>query len=351
MIAFVESKAPDMARVAALLERCRDENRWANGGPVFEALAAAFAAHLGLGPDRAAIPVANGGVGLEAIARLLALRAGRRLRWVGPAFAFHNLGRGWFADMTFLDCDARGVLDAEAVRALDPESWDGIVAVNPFGLARDFSALAAVARAAGRPLILDNAAGIDATIPDIPWQSFSLHHTKPYGAGEGGLVAVPAEAAAELRALLEYGDPPADPALWLNNGKISDIACAFHLDRLERVGDWAPRYREQAARVARIAGELGLVPLLPVAEAPPATSLAFLADAPVPIERTRATARLVFAKYYKPLAPLPRTQALYDRLLNVPAHPDVAALDDAALADEIAAAAFGGRMPRAAARA
>lgn len=335
MIAFVESKTPDMGRVASLLDLCLSRNQWANRGPLYGMLAESYEAHFGLGPDRTVVPCANGGVALEAMSRLMGLRAGRPLRWVGSAFSFQNLGRGHFAGMRFVDCDAQGLMDLDEVRALDPESYDGIVVVNPFGLFRDFSAYIRFARETGKALLIDNAAGVDATIPDWPWQSFSLHHTKPYGAGEGGLALVPAEEAEAFYALLDYGSAPKEPGAWLNNGKISDIACAFLIDRLERVGDWAPRYHEQAVRVGRIAQEAGLSPVRPMGDAPPATSWVFLAQNQIPMERIRASRRIVFAKYYKPLADLPRTLTLFDRLANIPTHPDMAQLDDRELAEEI----------------
>lgn len=343
MIAFVERKTPDMARVGELLDLCRATNRWANRGPLYARLAEGYAAHFGLDGTRAIVPVANGGIALEAMARLHDLRAGRRLRWVGSAFSFQNLGRGRFAEMRVLDCDGRGLLDLDAVRALDPDEFDGLVVVNPFGLFRDFSAYAAFAAETGKALLIDNAAGADSAegggVPAWPWQAFSLHHTKPYGVGEGGLALVPAEAAEDLYALLDYGPAPADPELWLNNGKLSDIACAFLIDRLERAADWAPRHRAQAARVTRIAAGLGLRPLGRAADAPPMTSLPLVAEVPLPREALARARRLTFGKYYRPLVPLPRAQALYERLINVPAHPDVAALSDDALADDIARAA------------
>lgn len=337
MISFIEAKTPDLARVTALLETCREINHWANRGPLYYRLAEAYAEHFGLRSGHAAVvPCANGGVALEAMARLMALEAGRPLRWVGSAFSFQNLGRGHFASMTFVDCDERGVMDIEAVRRLDPDSFDGLVLVNPFGLMRDFSAHIAVARETGKALLFDNAAGVDRVIPDWPWQSFSLHQTKPYGAGEGGLAIVPVDAAEALYSLLDYGQTPEDPAAWLNNGKISDIACAFQLDRLERAHDWAPLYQEQAARVASAATEAGLQPIRPFdSDAAPATSWVYLAKGPVKVEHLKESRRVTYAKYYKPLAPLPRTLGLYERLVNVPTHPDMASLSDGELAEEL----------------
>jgi dTDP-4-amino-4,6-dideoxygalactose transaminase len=336
MIRFVENKTPDMARVSGLLSLCAAENQWANRGPLYRMLADGFAAHFGIGADRAVVPCANAGVALEAMARLLAMRAGRKLRWIGSAFSFQNLGRGHFADMSFVDCDAEGRLDLSEVEAQDPDSYDGLVVVNPFGLFRDFDAYIAFARRTGKLMLIDNAAGVDHTIPDWPWQAFSLHHTKPYGMGEGGLALTPAEAAEDLYGLLNYGPVPGDPSAWINNGKLSDIACAFLIDRLEKVRDWAPKYLVQAERVMRVASAAGLRPVRPFGDAAPATSWVFLADRPIPIERVLAAEHVFLAKYYKPLAPLPRTLDLYSRLVNVPTHPDLAALSEGDLCSELA---------------
>ena len=334
-MAFVEAKQPDLVRVAELLEQCRAENMWANRGPLYARLKAGFATHMHLDAARAVVPCANGGVALEAMARLHDMRAGRRLRWVGSAFSFKNLGRGYFADMQFVDCTAQGMLDLEAVKRLDPDSWDGLVLVNPFGLAEDMSAYLAFAGETGRPLLIDNAAGLGPEIPDGPWQAFSLHHTKPYGMGEGGLAVVPAADEEELYALLNYGAVPADPGAWLNNGKLSDIACAFLIDRLEKHGDWAPRYLEQAFRVDALAREAGLAPLLPIHPHVPVTSRAYLWPEPLPAENLSRMQHVTCAKYYGPLAPLPQVTRLYARLVNIPVHPDMARVADAVLAEDL----------------
>jgi dTDP-4-amino-4,6-dideoxygalactose transaminase len=331
MIKFVSAKQPDLNRVSSLLEMCKAENHWANCGPLYHLLASSYAAHFGLGPDRTITPCANAGIALEAMARRLQQPEGRRLRWVGSAFSFQNLGRGYFSDMHFVDCTDEGLMDLTAVRQLDLASFDGLIVVNPFGLHRDLSDYIAFARETGKHLLIDNAAGIDVVIPDWPWQSFSLHHTKPYGLGEGGLALTPAEEATPLYALLNYGPAPDTPSLWLNNGKISDVACAFLIDRLEQAEHWRPLFHAQAARVSAIAAEMGFRPLRPFGDAAPAMSWAFVAPEPIALEKVLESQILALGKYYKPLAPLPKTMWLYQHLVNIPTHPDVAELSDAEL--------------------
>jgi dTDP-4-amino-4,6-dideoxygalactose transaminase len=326
-VAFVESKMPDHARVEALLALPARRNRWTNGGPLVQILGDTYADFLGVGPDRAVLPCANAGLGLEALARLHALDAGAPRRFVARAFSFRNLGRGYFRDVRFVDCDLHGMLDLGATAALDPATYDGLIVTNVFGLARDFEPYICFARERGKILLIDNAAGLGAPLPACSHQVFSLHHTKPFGAGEGGLVVVPRGDRDRLAALLTYGDLPAGAAgAWLNNGKLAEFAAAYHLDRLERSPEWGPLYAMQAVRIGHVAARAGLAPLMAPTGDVIATSLPFLAPRPLPIERL-ANPHLVLGKYYKPLAELPGACSLYERLVNVPSHPDVAKVD------------------------
>ena len=334
-VKFINAKSPDMTRVTTLLDLCSGENSWANRGPLYRKLVESFAAHFSFGPQTSVTPCANAGIALEAMAKLLALREGRALRWVGSAFSFQNLGRGHFADMHFVDCDDQGLLDLDQLKALPEDSFDGLVVVNPFGLHRDFSAYIEYAKSTGKFLLLDNAAGISRDLPDWPWQALSLHHTKPYGMGEGGLAITPAELSEEFYSLINYGAVPAEPSCWVNNGKISDISCAFLIDRLERVDTWETEYFEQAERVHDIARELGLRPLTPFNIGAPAMSWGYLAETEIPLQKILDSKQLTFGKYYKPLADLPKTTELYRNLVNIPTHPDVALLSDRDLREAI----------------
>ena len=76
--------------------------------------------------------------------------------------------------------------------------------------------------------------------------------------------------------------------------------------------------------------------LVEIVSAPkrPATSRPFLAPETVPLTRLLASERLHFGKFYRPLSDAPTTRRLFDRLVNIPTHPDVARLPDAELADD-----------------
>ena len=291
---------------------------------------------MSLGPERAVVPCANGGLALEALARLHDAHAGKRLAWVVTSFSFRNLGRGYFSAATVVDCDARGLLSLDALAGLPPDAWDGIVVTNPFGLCKDFSRYRDFSDRHGKALLVDNAAGVGRSLPEVGYQSLSLHHTKPFGVGEGGLAVLPAAEAEELFELIDYRTlAPERADCWLNNGKLSDPACALHLDRLERSPEWVPRYERQAQRMVHVAQRAGLRPLLPIEGPVVATSLPFLADRPIPVPHLE-NPLLTLGKYYVPLAPTPNAGAIWERIVNVPSHPDVARLDTGQLAGMLA---------------
>lgn len=331
-IDFVERKSPDFARVTQLLTESWRVNHWANSGPLWHATSEAFADFMGIGPAQALIPCSSGGVALEAMARVIDLQRGRRVRWAVSSFSFKNLNRGYFADSLILDCDAMGRLSISALERADAGSFDGIVLVNPLGFHDDVSEWTDFARRTGLPLLIDNAAGLCANPPDWDWQAFSLHHTKPFGMGEGGLALVPASAEKTFQDLIRYGDMPHRPEVWLNNGKISDLSCAFILDRLESARDWMPLYDEQRIGIMRLGREAGLIPLAGGGcRAILVTSLPFLAPGRIARDAVLAPRHFTAAKYYQPLAPTPNAESIYDRIVNIPSHPDMAKLSDDAI--------------------
>lgn len=318
------------------LEWCAERNHWANGGPLWDELAKQFQQHMRLDARQALVPCSSGGIALEAMARLWQQRLGRPLRWAIPSFSFRNLGRGWFAGALVVDCDQDGMIDVEALDDPGPGRYDGIIAVNPLGAATSFASVIAFAQDRGVPLIIDNAAGLGPEVPDHDWQTFSLHHTKPYGMGEGGLALLPAEATEAFKALIGYGDLPDPPSIWLNNGKISDISCAFLLDRLQDAADWSQAYATQRQRILALAAEFGLLPLPGVASATcPLTSVALQSATGIAPENLKNTRHFVPAKYYQPIAPTPTATALFAKLVNIPAHPTMARLSDDQIREDL----------------
>nr|WP_281351294.1 DegT/DnrJ/EryC1/StrS family aminotransferase [Sneathiella litorea] len=324
-----------MNYIAELLEQCIETNMWANRGPLYYLLTEKYEKHFNLSVGLAITPCANGGIGLEAIAKFLEIKFGRPIRWAASSFSFNNLGRGYFSDMQFVDCTREGILNLEALEQLGLNNFDGFIVTNPFGAWKDFGPFIEFAKKHEKFMVIDNAAGLNDRVSDWPYQSFSLHHTKPYGAGEGGLILSPKDETDAIYNLLNYGPIKAsERKQWINNGKVSDIACAFQIDRLNRVNEWKPLYLEQIERVTKIAAKAGLQPLYSFDDITPATSLPFCAAYPVRQEDVDAAQHLMLAKYYLPLANTPNCVDIYHRLVNIPCHPDVSYLTEEILLED-----------------
>lgn len=330
-IAFVERKRPDHARISEMLASCTKSGYWANMGPVYTALKQAYRAYLGLDEAYDVIPCASGGIALEAVARLLGTLSQRPLRWVVSAYSFHNQGRGYFSGALVCDCDMNGMLSLKSLRKVPLKSYDGVIVTNIFGLASQFEPYIEFCERYGKKLVIDNAAGIGNCVPDWPYQAFSLHHTKPFGVGEGGLALTPRDEANLFYRLINYDDVDGfKKSEWLNNGKLSDVACAYHLDRLERSPQWLPLYQFQGQRIANLAKRAGLGKLIDFGDESIAMSLPFVANRDLS-QADIKNPLLTLGRFYKPLAEQPNASFLSKRVVNVPSHPDLSRIDSDAL--------------------
>src|SRR5262249_48155902 len=154
---------------------------------------------------------------------------------------------------------------------LDPEKLDSLLARQPiaavmhvrtFGFCRDVRDVEDVTRRHGVPLIIDAAAALGGRLPGGAWaghqgemEVFSLHATKVFGVGEGGLILTRPEHVAALRRVLNFGFERGEAVVAGLNGKCSEfhaavgLAVANHIDRfVERRRVVAEAYRNALAK-------------------------------------------------------------------------------------------------------
>lgn len=341
MIAFVEAKRPDYERIRQLLARSEASGIWSNFGPVSLQLEETLAELLALSRGRRVIACASGTVALHGLVQLYEHLAGRPLRWVVSAFTFYAQRQGPLAAARVLDCDAQGFLDLDALAALSAESYDGIVVTNLFGTAAHVERYEELAARAGKILLFDSATCFGSTYNGKPFGSigagelFSFHHTKPCGFGEGGCAVVPAALEDTFRSLINFGSYKGiDTGVRSSNGKMSDVAAAFILDRLRHLETIRAAHLRQFRRLAGIAHDLELALLVDGGHEGSFPNLVpILFPHPVGLERLSG-GPLVAHKYYRPVAVKPRADALYAHVVCFPCHRDVAPVPD----DELRAA-------------
>jgi dTDP-4-amino-4,6-dideoxygalactose transaminase len=333
-VAFIERKSPDFEQLAEILRLSADRGSWANFGPVSRLLESSLEQHLNLPSSRAVVTCSSGTAALLALIGLKEYRAHRRLRWVISAFGFRASCLGPLANARIVDCDPTGILDLDALAALDPDSWDGVVITNTFGLRSDLRDHIEFCASRNKELIVDNAGLLNGFLRDDPDSTadeiLSFHQTKPWGMGEGGCVILPREQAPEFRAIINGGHGLGPEArLWASNSKICDVSCALILQRLLQMPEWSCAYREQACRILTIALCAGLRPLAPIdLDTLTLPHLPMLASSPV-AEADLVNESFVMQKYYQPLSNEPQVAAsIYAGIVNIPCHPDMALLRD-----------------------
>ncbi len=333
-ISFIEKKFPNLDELNEILRPCAESGQWANFGPISSLLESTLARHVNLHPSRAVVMCSSATAALLTITAMKNYRAGRRLRWVISAYGFRSTRLGPLADALVLDCNQRAMLDFDRLAALDPGTWDGVVLTNVFGLTPDIRDYVDLCGRLGKELILDNAGLLDG----FPRQDssccvdeiLSFHQTKPWGMGEGGCAILANDDAQLFRQFTNMGKGLEPMSLeGASNSKISDFSCALILQRLLQEPQWASCYQVQAGRVLKIAERIGLRPLAPMdltRLTPPHVPL--LARDPV-TEANLDNETLTLHKYYTPLSNTARQAGqIYERIVNVPCHPDLAALSD-----------------------
>ena len=250
--AWLARKALDMADVTGLLNESVAANQFSNGGPCVTKLEREARGLLSVSEDRTVIATCNGSAALHALVSAWDMKLGRRLRYATQAYTIPTSAQGPFAErgrIHIVDVDESGALDLTEVDKLcasereqgRPEI-DGVIVTNVLGNAADMMRYESWARARGKILLLDNAAtgltsyGGTSLMNLGDGAIVSLHHTKPLGFGEGGLVVAHKSLEPYLRKACNFGyDMIKMDQLWLSEGdnrKMADVAAAFCLSFL-----------------------------------------------------------------------------------------------------------------------
>lgn len=334
-VSFVEDKNVDYDLLRGFLKVSKERNHWSNFGPVSRYLESSIEEILGLQSGRKAVMCSSGTSALLALVGLENIKAGKKLKWVVSAYGFIASHIGPLSDAIVVDCDERGVLSLESLKALK-EPWDAVLLTNPFALCSSFENLQEYCEAKGKVCLIDNAAALINEARSVGPETnelISFHHTKPWGFGEGGCAIVEAADEANFRSLLNFGNPvQKSERSQVSNWKMSDVAAAFILQRLACMDDWAQGYATQLRRVQLIASEFGFLPLNPVPEN------ALLGNVPLlaPFELTWTDLEnsfVVLNKYYIPLQEHHQNAgAIFRKIVNFPCHTGVERLSDSEIA-------------------
>lgn len=334
MIGFIDNKQLNRPMMDVYLELSQNHNQWANFGPASRYLEDVLCEKLNLDEDLDVVATSSGTAALWA-AMLYhqeknhhhPLHPFASIKWAVSDFTFPCFPKALF-NMEFMDCDEDGVLDTTS--PLDTSGWgkwesiSGILFTDLYGSAnldRYKAVRCGTDYYVFKNVVVDGAMNFNGN-PKGPFEILSLHHTKPWGFGEGGCVVVPKEAKDAFYSIINFGRW-ADQQQYQQfsfNGKMSEIAAAAHIAWLDSFDDRP--YRDQFYRIKEIAESFNLRVI-----DNPGCPCSVPVVCPEPVMDLENDI-LVLHKYYEPITGRPTATRLYERMVNWPCHPGVAAVSN-----------------------
>jgi dTDP-4-amino-4,6-dideoxygalactose transaminase len=186
----------------------------------------------------------------------------------------------------------------------------------------------------GKAMIIDNAMGLvgfDRRDHGGVLECISLHHTKPFGFGEGGCLILDRDLEGDAKRALDFGYGWQWPAggSSLSNGKLSEPSAAFILDRLEKAPSYVAGYRLQFERIRKLGERHGFCLLVDDGELGQRVpgSVPLLSNMAISLDEV-SNELVAVAKYYRPISGMVNASEIYSRIVNIPCHPGMALLSD-----------------------
>lgn len=356
---LIRPDVPPIGDWAPVLDEAYRARRFSNFGPLSLRLERLLAETWG-GADSVCVAASSGTAALAA--PLIA--HGITGRVILPAFTFPatlSAIRMAGAEPFLVDVspgDWRVSADT-LVRALATTGARAAIVLCPFGQRSDFRDHARHLGDRGGVLVVDNAAGLGVDREPLEthawcFEACSLHVTKPFAVGEGGVVFAHRSQEHALRRALNFGLTPGRPADlqgWGINGKLSELhaavglaaACGFS-QRLGRRRAIVMRYLEALAGFPEIAAcsdpTAATWQFFPLLLPTPEAADRFVAEAEARGMETR--------RYYAPalsclpdvdrLGPCPVAEDLAARMCCAPVYADATAAEEAEMAGVFRAA-------------
>ena len=331
-VEWLPHKVPNYKRIEQLLEMSTSTNQYSNGGPAVRELEERLRSLLEVDNTRKSlIAVANGTLALSALVSGLRSYHAKQLKFATQSFTFPASVQGSLQGSVIVDIDAGGGLD---LQLLDPTSVDGIVVTNCFGHVVDVAKYEEWCTTYQKFLLFDNAATALTRVKGINIVNYgvgcilSLHHTKPLGFGEGGIIIVDKVYEPAIRQIINFGYNVAKgDMIWQPEGsnyKMSDVAAAFINSYL----DGFSKQYDKTIQLYREAEKLLKVRLFPnhSDDTPFTSCLPILISHSVTLEeiqRINCKYKVNVRKYYKSLNKASFSVAIWDRIVCFPLHRDM----------------------------
>lgn len=315
MMQFILPKQLNLSSFEKYIASAQESNHFTNYGEAVQALEARARKMLKIDESKSVIAVVNGATALNVIIHAFERKDVKPLRTLTQDFTFPSAAQG--SAEGSLVCDLNSDFNIDLVDFEYAYAVDIIIVTNIFGHLQDINFLVEFAKQHNKYLVFDNAATPYSFYEGKNSCNFgnasfvSLHHTKPLGFGEGGLVIIDSEYEEEARAAVNFGwDKDKNFNERGGNCKMSEISAASILQWWDQfdIDDLAEKYRNnyynKRYELANAKGKFykhhgnDFFP----------SCLPFIYENPIFLPEDAM-------KYYKPLVGLPNSKYIYDRIV------------------------------------
>lgn len=247
-VPFIKPSFPSAAKLSLDYKNIVDSNWFTNFGPFEKEFSKKTATFLG--KNIHVTTVANATLGLDLAIRALMPKKGKKSQVIIPSFTFAAGPEVIISNQltpVFIDIDKKSLqpnID-EAIKYIrkNRKRVVGILLCNIFGVGNtEINKWEKLAKDTRLPLIIDSAAGFGSEYNNGEMvggrgdcEVFSMHATKPFSVGEGGIISSKnLKLIEELRRLQNFGFVDRKILSIGTNAKLQEINCAIGLRQLEK---------------------------------------------------------------------------------------------------------------------
>jgi dTDP-4-amino-4,6-dideoxygalactose transaminase len=260
---IIRPHIPPASRWLHYLDASYEAKWYSNFGPLVLQLQSALTADFCHPGERIAL-AANGTSAIAAALIALGVRGSVLI----PAFSFPATASGVIMGgahprVLDVDLDTWALSAALLEQALQAQEFGAVILVVPFGIPLDFQSHFEICARYGIPVVIDNASGFGVRTLPLPDQRcmeiYSLHATKPFAIGEGGVIRSHGRHLEALYRALNFGLIHGVPSAgcWGINGKLPEVSAAVGLAVLEEFDQMLGRRAATAARYSELVRKYG----------------------------------------------------------------------------------------------
>jgi len=324
-INWVNKKEINWDRVKHYMEFSIKENQFSNDGPLQKMLSDRLRSILKISSSKVVIPTCSGTAALHALVSGINNKLGVETRWATQDYTFPVSAQGVLRNSVIVDIDYNDISpDLNSLEHIK-DNINGVIVTNMFGFASEVEKFIKWSVDNDKYLIFDSATAPYTFYNFLNINNFgvgsiiSLHHTKPLGFGEGGVIIVDREYEADVRKSINFGYTKSIKkwSVHGSNWRMSDISAAFilqHLDNfyaIDHIHKELAKYFENRLRETRF--ELikpydnSLISCLPIKS----------------FKEEIDIKDVEYKKYYEPLIGFTNSNKLYEEIVCFPLNADM----------------------------